>query len=90
MTANESDKLKAKTLLLAFNEIQRRGSEDNGRYQLGQLYGEIGHDGYTVTVSDEQVSVTVGFHNSLIFNTHSKLALQQFRERVETLVASAR
>jgi hypothetical protein len=90
MTARDSDKLQAKTLLLAFNEIQRRGSENNGRYQLGQLYGEIGHDGYTVTISDEQVSVTVGFHNSLSVNTRSKLAVQQFRERVEALVAAAR
>lgn len=85
-----SEKLKARDLLIAFGHIQAHGELRDNVYYLNVLRGESGHDGYTVAISDELVTATVGFHNSIDFDAPSHKALEQFIERVESLNASYR
>lgn len=90
MTTADEDKLSPRELLLAFDQIQRDGArQKNGSFRLGTLCAEMGFDGYTVTISDEQVAATVGFHNSLSIDARSKLALQQFKQRIDALNSAA-
>ncbi|BFM06585.1 DUF3081 family protein [Halioxenophilus aromaticivorans] len=89
MDNSDDHKLTAKELLQAFNEIQSRGKQEADTYTLGQLTGVVSHDGYTVTIKDEMVDATVGFHNTVNVNTNSKQALNQFIEKITSLNAAA-
>lgn len=90
MTANTDGKLTAKELLLAFNEIQKRGSKQDDNYSLGQLTGQVSHDGYTVTIRDENAYATVGFHNTVHVDANSSNALDHFMDKVHRVVAMAK
>lgn len=90
MVSQFDSKLTTRKLLLAFSEIQHRGIERNGKYILGPLSGEMSHDGYTITISDEFVDATVGFHNSLSIQASNKQAVQRFKERIESINTVAR
>lgn len=83
----ESDhKISARDLLEAFSAIQQHSEPHEGHYVYGPLRADAGHDGYTVTISDENVEATVGFHNSVRVEASSSQALEMFKERVESVI----
>lgn len=84
------EKMSARELLRAFEHIRRNGEQRGDAYFLNTLRGDIGHDGYTVTISDETVSATVNFHNTIHVDAPGRKALGQFQERISSLNASYR
>lgn len=76
-----SEKFIAIDLLKSFELIYQHGTHDpgSGNRRFGSLVVSTGHDGYTLTLANDQASVTVGFHNTLSFSTTNKRALEALR-----------
>lgn len=81
-------KISARDLLEAFDTIQRHCEPQDGQYVFGPLRANAGHDGYTVTISDDNVEATVGFHNSVRVDAASSQALVMFKERLDSVIRS--
>lgn len=86
MTTDFDHKISARELLEAFNIIQEHAEPHDGEYVMGALHATSGHDGYTVTIRDENVEATVGFHNSVRVEAASSQALEMFRERLDSVI----
>lgn len=88
MVTEFDHKISARELLEAFNIIQQHSEPEDGVYVMGALRAESGHDGYTVTIRDDNVDATVGFHNSVQVNAASSQALEMFKERLDSVIRS--
>jgi hypothetical protein len=83
-------KINAKDLLLVFEHIKDRGEQRGEYYVYNRLRATVGHDGYTLTVENEQVSATVHFHNVVHVDSPNRTALNQFLEQVDAILAAQR
>ena len=80
------DKLDSRTALLAFQIITDKGEKADEGYYLEGLTATSDIDGYTVQLSDGQVTAHVMFHHSIAFDTPSNRATQNFLHRIEHLI----
>ncbi|AZG34971.1 MAG: DUF3081 domain-containing protein [Shewanella psychromarinicola] len=74
--------------LKVFNKVTQHGEKraiEDGHfghdYWLCGISAQTDHDGYTITLSDAQVSLTVFFHNKYQFEYPTSDALDNFLRR---------
>ncbi len=82
---HNDSKLTARELLLAFERIKEHGKQKDGEYHYHGLSANLGHDGYTLTLANNEVSATVQFHNTLQINSPNRGALKTFNKQVQWL-----
>ncbi|WP_439135359.1 DUF3081 family protein [Pseudomaricurvus sp.] len=83
MTADT--KLTARELLLAFERIKEYGEQKDDEYRYEQLSANLGYDGYTLTIANNDVSATLQFHNTLKINSPNRGALETFHRQIQRL-----
>ena len=82
---------KAADLLRAFQWIYDHGTpaQDNDGRNYGPVKASVGFDGYTVTLANSHAAVTVNFHNTLVFSTHDKDALESLHRDIDAVAEAA-
>ncbi len=80
------EKIDSKTALLAFQAITEKGTKADEGYELDGLRATSDIDGYTVQLTDGQVTVHVMFHHSLKVDSPNGKATENFLRRVEALL----
>lgn len=80
-------KVDARLALRAYQKIVERGEREDQRWRLGDLVAQADFDGYTVTLSDGTVTVSVLFHSRVAIDAPSGRALEAFVRRLEQLDA---
>lgn len=75
------------TILTAAQIIRERGQRsDDGSYRLEGIEFQSSIDGYSVTLSSTEVSLTVNFHNTYHIKSASKEAEEKFFKKLRQLV----
>lgn len=69
-------------VLSVYQSIVTHGRENNGRHSLNGIEADSGFDGYTVTLSDDKVCLTLHFHNHYDLNSPNRYAEQAFFEKL--------
>lgn len=69
--------------LEAFNQVTSHGEKKDGEYVLDGLWADAGFDGYTVTLRDEKVTLTVHFHSKYDLDFPTNHDLEIFLQRLE-------
>jgi len=82
--------VEARQLLLAFEHIQSHGDKEGDEYHLNNIVATSGVDGYDITMTDGQCTVTVNFHNTVHTDGPSTVVLDQFIERLYKLAGKAK
>jgi len=79
------DKINIKTALRAFNRIREEGVERGGEYHLNGIAAGSDFDGYTITLHDDYVTLSIFFHNKFKLDFVNKRHLDAFVERIENI-----
>jgi len=74
--------IEAKVLLLAAEKIRQHGLKQGDYYTIDQVQLELSYDGYTVTLKDSKVAITVYFHNKIKADYRHMNELEGFYKRV--------
>ena len=74
-----------KQALRVFYKIAKHGQRVNDEHRLNGMYASSDHDGYTVTIRDDAVTLRVFFHNTHKFAFRRKIDLEQFMDRIGEL-----
>ena len=74
--------IEAKVLLSAAEKIRQHGVKPAEHYVLDQVQLEVSYDGYTVTLKDSNVAITVFFHNKIKADYRKMNELEEFYQRV--------
>ena len=74
-----------KQALRAFDKVTRYGLQQGGEYRLDGLLASSGFDGYTVTLADNHVSLTIHFHNSYDVEYSDSKALDNFLRLIDRI-----
>lgn len=84
------EKLTARTALQVFQIITDYGEKADEGYKLEGVTATSDIDGYTVHLSDGQVTAHIMFHNSIAINSPDNRAERNFLSRLESLQKSYR
>jgi hypothetical protein len=74
--------IEAKVLLLAAEKIRQHGRKQGDYYTIDEVQLELSYDGYTVTLKDSKVAITVYFHNKIKADYRHMNDLEDFYKRV--------
>lgn len=75
------------TILTAAQIIRENGQRnDDGSYRLEGIHFLSSYDGYSVTLTSKEVSLTVNFHNTYNIKTPSKDAEEKFFKQLRKIV----
>lgn len=74
--------IEPKVLLLAAEKIRQHGEKQGEYYALDYVQLEMSYDGYTITLKDQKVAITVFFHNKIKSDYRSMSDLEGFYKRV--------
>jgi hypothetical protein len=74
--------IEAKVLLLAAEKIRQHGEKQDENYVLDHVQLHMSYDGYTITLKDQKVSITVFFHNKIKSDYRNMADLESFYQRV--------
>ena len=77
------DKLDIRVALSVFDKVISKGQKKEDTFFLSGLYATPSFDGYTVTLSDEKVTLSIGFHNKFNLEHDSKKSLNEFMLKLE-------
>lgn len=69
-------------VLNVYEIIMEQGHDVEDGKVLDGVHASSGHDGYTVTLWDEYVSITINFHNTCTFNHIDKRHLNRFLDKI--------
>jgi len=72
-------------LLRIFTLIQQYGEKTSQGHQLLGLTATSDFEGYTLTISDQSVSLDLFFHNKYKFDYPNNQALETFERRLKQL-----
>lgn len=78
-------KFDVKQALRVFYVIVQNGQRVGEEHQLGGVYASSDYDGYTVTLRDDAVTLSIFFHNTHRFEFKRRAQLEQFMQRIEEL-----
>lgn len=76
------ERIKPAVLLLAAAKIRELGTSVDGGYVFDQTTLVISHDGYTVSLSNQQVTLHLYFHNKIGIECQSARDVDVFYERL--------
>ena len=77
------DKLDIRIALSVVDKVTTQGEKKDDSFTLGGLTATPSVDGYTVTLSDEKVSLYIQFHNKFNVDYDSKKSLNEFMLKLE-------
>ena len=77
------DKMDIRVALSVADKITTYGERRGEGFFLAGLLATPSFDGYTVTISDEKVSMDIQFHNKFILDYESKKSLNEFMLKLE-------
>ncbi len=80
-------KIDVRQALEVFTKVTQHGEKDGEDYCLDGLRVSTDFDGYTVFLRDDQVSLTIHFHNKYDIDFPSRSALENFLERLRHIAA---
>ena len=79
------EKINIKQALRVFQVIITDGKHANGEHHLNGLSANSGYDGYSVTIHNDYVSLSIHFHNSMNFEYTSLREKELFMEKLELI-----
>ena len=77
-------------MLNVFSLITQHGVKKGDQYVLNQVAAWTDFDGYTCFLSDQQVTITLYFHNKYQVDAISTQALEQFELKITAILKSAK
>ncbi|GAA5317301.1 MAG: hypothetical protein AseanaTS_25060 [Candidatus Pelagadaptatus aseana] len=80
--------LQARVLMLAAETIREKGLSRDGRYIFDQVSLLISHDGYTISLSDSQVTLHLYFHNKIAVECKHQRDVETFYRKLKRIGAS--
>ncbi len=79
------DKLNIHRALRVFHRIHEQGEVVDGQHCLNGIYAQTDFDGYTVTLSNKDVELSIFFHNKYQLTSKNDFALQDFLNTLKIL-----
>lgn len=73
-------------MLKAFQKIVKHGIARGDSRILNGILAQSDFDGYTIVLSDDDVSLTIFFHNKYELKSKNKFSEQQFFEKIEEII----
>ncbi|MFT7373668.1 MAG: hypothetical protein ACI9T9_002368 [Oleiphilaceae bacterium] len=74
--------IEPKVLLLAAEKIRQLGEKQGEDYVFDHVQLEMSYDGYTITLKDKKVAITVFFHNKIKSDYRNMSDLEAFYQRL--------
>jgi len=74
--------IEPKVLLLAAEKIRQLGEKQEETYVLDHVQLEMSYDGYTITLKDKKVAITVFFHNKIKSDYRHMSDLESFYQKI--------
>lgn len=81
-----SEKIEAGNALRAFQTVIDNGVKTDKGYELDGLTADTGFDGYTVSLSDGTVTLTLMFHQTFSVDSPNSRATDNFIKRLDGLL----
>lgn len=81
-----TEKIDVGRALRAFQEVIDHGERTERGHEYQGLIADSGIDGYTVTLSDGAVTLTIQFHQSFAVDSPSRRATDNFIKRLDKLL----
>lgn len=81
-----SEKIEAGNALRAFQAVVDNGTKTDKGYELDGLTADTGFDGYTVSLSDGAVTLTLMFHQTFSVDSPNSRATETFIKRLDGLL----
>ena len=75
-------KVNVRQALVSFNSIRERGVYKDGTYALDGIRAAVGFDGYTVSLSNDHVSLDIFFHNKFSLQYTNRRELELFMDKI--------
>lgn len=72
-------------ILLASENIRKFGEKRNNLYVLDGLSLDVGHDGYSITLSNNTVSLTINFHNTFHLDSPGRSETGVFFKQLDAI-----
>ncbi len=79
------DKIDIKVALSVFDKVISRGERKDETFFLNGLYATPSFDGYTVSLTDQKVTLSILFHNKFNLVYDSKKSLSEFLLKLERI-----
>ena len=79
------DKIIIKETLQAFEKIRKNGKKTDLGFKLSGLTAITSHDGYTISVVNDYVNLTIFFHNKFSFEANNQKEKQAFLEKLNQI-----
>ncbi|MGH1428633.1 MAG: DUF3081 family protein [Arenicella sp.] len=80
-----SDKIIIKDALHVFEKIRQHGIQTSDGYQLNGITALTSHDGYTISLMNDYVTLTIFFHNKFSFEGSNQKEKYTFLEKLENI-----
>lgn len=74
-----------KMALNVFNYITEHGKKKGDKWLYHGIEGWASVDGYTVYLADENVTLSIGFHNKYTADFQSRVYLDQFVDKLKAI-----
>jgi hypothetical protein len=81
-----SEKIEVGNALRVFQTVIDNGTKTDKGYEFKGLIADTGFDGYTVTLSDGAVTLTVMFHQKFAVDSPNSQATENFIKRLDVLL----
>ncbi len=78
-------KIDPQKALMVFDKITRYGEKAGDLFHMNGLSACQSFDGYSVTLSDGKVSLTINFHNTFHLDAPNSIALDNFIELMDKI-----
>lgn len=72
-------------VLRVYEKITRLGAKQNDGYLLDGVNANSDWDGYTITLSNQQLGLSVYFHNKYQFSVHDDNMIDTFIKQLERI-----
>lgn len=79
------DKIIIKDVLQVFEKIRQHGKQTSEGFQLEGITAISSHDGYTVSLANDYVTLTIFFHNKFSFEGTNQKEKHTFLEKLNNI-----
>ena len=79
------EKLNVRQVLRVFNAIRQHGQKRGGEFYLDDIVASTSYDEYTLTLSNEYVTLQVFFHNKLSLQFSSRRQRVLFLDKLAAI-----
>ncbi|WP_169713982.1 DUF3081 family protein [Oceanicoccus sagamiensis] len=79
------DKIEIRVALSVFDKVMTNGERQGEAFFLDGVYAMPSFDGYTVTLSDDKVNLSIQFHNRFNVEYDTKKSLNEFMLKLDRI-----